>query len=72
MKSRLRLAIVLALALPIWLLSPVVAATTSSTFYLSQISDYEESTLTFRGLIKPKVKNAVVSIYVKQIGRAHV
>ena len=65
MKSRLRLAIVLALALPIWLLSPVVAATTSSTFYLSQISDYEESTLTFRGLIKPKVKNAVVSIYVK-------
>ena len=65
MKSRLPFAFLLGLALPLFLLSPVVAASTSSTFYLTQISDYDESTLTFRGLIKPKVKNAVVSIYVK-------
>jgi len=46
-------------------LSAVNAAKPSTTFFLAQTPGFPESQLTFHGLAKPKVKNAVVRIDVK-------
>jgi GH25 family lysozyme M1 (1,4-beta-N-acetylmuramidase) len=47
------------------LLSPASAASASSTFYLVQTPSFPEYRVTFHGVIKPKVKNAVVKIDVR-------
>ncbi len=47
------------------LLSPASAAKSSSSFYLVQTPAFPEQKVTFHGVIKPKVKNAVVRIDVK-------
>lgn len=44
------------------LLSPATAANPSSSFFLVQTPAFPEYKVTFHGVIKPKVKNAVVSI----------
>jgi lysozyme len=54
-----------ALALLTTLIIPVQAAPASSSFFLVQTPGYPESKLSFHGLIKPKVKNAVVQIDVR-------
>lgn len=48
-----------------FLAPPTKAVTLSSSFFLAQTPGYPESKLTFHGLIKPKVKNAIVRIDVK-------
>lgn len=55
----------LAIVLTATLLSPAQAAKTSSTFNLVQTPAFPEYKVTFHGVIKPKVKNAVVRIDVK-------
>ena len=50
-------------------ISPVSAAKYSSTFYLSQTPNVGEPLVTFHGVIKPALKNAQVSIYVKLNGQ---
>jgi lysozyme len=65
MKKRSFAAIALAIGLTFSVISPVVAATTSSTFFLAQTPGYPESKLTFHGVITPKVKNAVIQIDIK-------
>ena len=55
----------ISIALIAWLVPATHAATSSSSFFLAQTPGYPESKLTFHGLIKPKVKNAVVRIDVK-------
>ena len=54
-----------AFALVLALISPAYAATTSSTFFLTQAPGYPDTKLTFYGVISPKVKNAVVQIDTK-------
>ena len=54
-----------ALALVLALISPAYAATTSSTFFLTQKPGYPDTELTFSGVISPKVKNAIVQIDTK-------
>lgn len=54
-----------ALSLFSTLLSPAEAAAPSSSFYLVQTPAFPEHKVTFHGVIKPKVKNAVVRIDVK-------
>ena len=44
------------------LLSPATAANPSSSFFLVQTPAFPEYKVTFHGVIKPKVKNAIVSI----------
>ena len=46
--------------LAVTILSPASAASASSTFYLVQTPSFPEYRVTFHGVIKPKVKNAVV------------
>lgn len=53
------------LALLSSLLSPADAAPPSSSFFLVQTPAFPEYKVTFHGVIKPKVKNAVVRIDVK-------
>ena len=55
----------LAIFLTATLLSPAQAAKASSTFNLVQTPAFPEYKVTFHGVIKPKVKNAVVRIDVK-------
>lgn len=55
----------LAVALIVGVLSPVTAATSNSSFYLVQTPAFPDQKVTFHGVIKPKVKNAVVRIDVK-------
>ncbi|MGA1159144.1 MAG: glycoside hydrolase family 25 protein, partial [Candidatus Nanopelagicaceae bacterium] len=43
----------------------IQAAKPSTTFFLAQTPGFPESQLTFHGLVKPKVKNAIVRIDVK-------
>ena len=50
-------------------ISPVSAAKYSSTFYLSQTPNVGEPLVTFHGVIKPALKNAPVSIFVKLNGQ---
>lgn len=45
--------------------TPALAASTTSTFYVAQTPGYPDSQVTFHGVIKPKIKNAVVRIDVK-------
>jgi lysozyme len=47
------------------LLTPATAANPTSTFYLVQTPSFPEYKVTFHGVIKPKVKNAVVRIDVR-------
>ena len=47
------------------LISPASAANPTSTFFLVQTPSFPEYRVTFHGVIKPKVKNAVVSIDVR-------
>ncbi len=54
-----------AIALVAGLLSPASAANPTSSFYLVQTPAFPEYKVTFHGVIKPKVKNAVVRIDVK-------
>ena len=65
MRKRPFVVVAIACALVLASVSPVVAATTSSTFFLAQTPGYPESKLTFHGVITPKVKNAIVQIDVK-------
>jgi len=58
-------AILVAFCAALYLITPAYAATMSSTFNLAQTPGYPESQLTFHGVIKPKVKNAVIRIDVK-------
>jgi lysozyme len=64
-RRRFFAAIFTALAVSLTLISPVSGATTSSTFFLAQTPGYPDSKLTFHGVIKPKVKNAIIQIEVK-------
>ncbi len=48
-----------------WILPATQAATVTTSFFLAQTPGYPESKLSFHGLIKPKVKNAVVRIDVQ-------
>jgi lysozyme len=59
------LAIIMTVALGAALLSPAQAATPNSSFYLVQTPAFPEHKVTFHGVIKPKVKNAVVKIDVR-------
>ncbi|MFM7542781.1 MAG: glycoside hydrolase family 25 protein [Actinomycetales bacterium] len=59
------LIIALTAALALSITPTVQAAKPSSTFFLAQTPGFPESQLTFHGLIKPKVKNAVIRIDVK-------
>ncbi len=64
MRSRyLRAAITLGLLIS--LVSPAESATPTSTFNLVQTPAFPEYKVTFHGVIKPKVKNAVIRIDVK-------
>ena len=64
MRSRyLRAAITLGLLIS--LISPAESATPTSTFNLVQTPAFPEYKVTFHGVIKPKVKNAVIRIDVK-------
>ena len=65
MKFRRWVASATALTLTAFLAPATSAATFSSTFFLAQTPGYPESKITFHGLIKPKVKNAVVRIDIK-------
>ncbi|MFM8235606.1 MAG: hypothetical protein ACKN9N_04370, partial [Actinomycetota bacterium] len=65
MKSRRLITSILAIAVMTWLLPATQAATVSTSFFLAQTPGYPESKLSFHGLIKPKVKNAVVRIDVQ-------
>lgn len=47
------------------LTSQAWSATRTSTFFVSQTPSATEATVTFHGVIKPAIKNAVVRIYVK-------
>ena len=51
--------------LSLGLISPVSAASPSSSFFLVQTPSFPEYRVTFHGVIKPKVKNAVVKIDVR-------
>ena len=62
-RSRLLL-LLLVSVLTLDLISPAQSANPSSTFYLVQTPSYPEYKVTFHGVIKPKVKNAVVRIEV--------
>jgi len=55
----------LASVLTLSLLSPATAANPTSTFFLVQTPSFPEYKVTFHGVIKPKVKNAVVRIDVR-------
>ena len=55
----------LSIALLTFLVPAVQAAKPSSTFFLTQTPGFPETKLTFHGVVKPKVKNAVVRIDVK-------
>ncbi len=59
------LVVAITLALFASLIYPATAATPSSSFYLVQTPAFAEYKVTFHGVIKPKVKNAVVRIDVK-------
>lgn len=63
--KRFALTVSICLALISAILPASSAATLSSSFFLAQTPGYPESKLTFHGLIKPKVKNAVIRIDVK-------
>ena len=65
MKTPRIIAVFLSIATATWLLPNAQAATVSSTFFLAQTPGYPESKLSFHGLIKPRVKNAVVRIDVQ-------
>ena len=65
MKSRRLITALLTLAVISWILPATQAATVSSSFFLAQTPGYPESKLSFHGLIKPRVKNAVVRIDVQ-------
>lgn len=65
MKTQRILTFVLALAVFTLTLPATQAARVSTTFFLAQTPGYPESKLSFHGLIKPKVKNAVVRIDVQ-------
>jgi len=47
------------------LLTPATAATWSSTFFLTQTPSFPESQITFHGVIKPRIKSALVGIDVR-------
>jgi hypothetical protein len=64
-KSLRLLSIVIAMVTTSWLLPTTQAASVTSSFFLAQTPGYPESKLSFHGLIKPKVKNAVVRIDVQ-------
>jgi len=55
----------LASVLTLSLLSPATAANPTSTFFLVQTPSFPEYKVTFHGVIKPKVKNAIVRIDVR-------
>ncbi|MFM7356054.1 MAG: hypothetical protein ACKO12_03690, partial [Actinomycetota bacterium] len=60
----------ISLLLLIWALlanisSPISQAATTSSFNLTQTPAFPDYKVTFHGVIKPKVKNAVVKIDVK-------
>ena len=55
----------LASVLSLSLLSPATAANPTSTFFLVQTPSFPEYKVTFHGVIKPKVKNAIVRIDVR-------
>lgn len=57
------LAVVAALAVS--LISPAYAANPTSSFFLVQTPSFPEYKVTFHGVIKPKVKNAIVKIDVR-------
>jgi len=59
------LIVAITLALFASLISPAKAAAPTSSFYLVQTPAFPEYKVTFHGVIKPKVKNAVVRIDVK-------
>ena len=62
-----RPAVILAVAISLITLPvpAIQAAKPSTTFFLAQTPGFPESQLTFHGLVKPKVKNAIVRIDVK-------
>ncbi|MFZ9294440.1 MAG: hypothetical protein ACO243_04185, partial [Candidatus Nanopelagicaceae bacterium] len=64
-KSRRLITSILAMAVLSWILPATQAATVTTSFFLAQTPGYPESKLSFHGLIKPKVKNAVVRIDVQ-------
>ena len=64
-KSLRLTAIPIALLALTWILPATQAANVSSSFFLAQTPGYPESKLSFHGLIKPKVKNAIVRIDVQ-------
>jgi lysozyme len=64
-KSLRLISIVMGIAITSWLIPATQAANVSSSFFLAQTPGYPESKLSFHGLIKPKVKNAVVRIDVQ-------
>ncbi|MEY3169665.1 MAG: hypothetical protein RL421_908 [Actinomycetota bacterium] len=63
-RSRLLISAI-SVALLSGLLSPASAVTPTSSFFLVQTPAFPEQKVTFHGVIKPKVKNAVVRIDVK-------
>lgn len=65
MKLRRLITASLIIAIISWILPATQAATVSSSFFLAQTPGYPESKLSFHGLIKPRVKNAVVRIDVQ-------
>ena len=54
-----------AAALLLALISPASAANPTSTFFLVQTPSFPEYKVTFHGVIKPKIKNAIVKIDVR-------
>ncbi|MFM7874329.1 MAG: hypothetical protein ACKO8Y_06920, partial [Actinomycetota bacterium] len=65
MKSLRLMTIAVSMIMTAWLLPATQAASVTSTFFLAQTPGYPESKLSFHGLIKPKVKNAIVRIDVQ-------
>ncbi|MGA1591034.1 MAG: glycoside hydrolase family 25 protein [Candidatus Nanopelagicaceae bacterium] len=65
MKAPRLIAVILSITTAAWLIPNVQAASVSSSFFLAQTPGYPESKLSFHGLIKPKVKNAVIRIDVQ-------
>jgi len=64
-KNQKKLVFALSIALVTLMVPAVQAAKPSSTFFLAQTPGFPETKLTFYGVVKPKVKNAVVRIDVK-------
>lgn len=65
MKFRIALVAIVAAAFAAPSITPATAATWSSSFFLTQTPSFPESQITFHGVIKPRVKSALVGIDVK-------